>query len=152
MRKFFASAFGLSLTAAIVLGVAFAWSASASRDFASQTGQVSIKIDDAWAGTQVVYDGGGWAHVMTGNFANITPANPGLPLQLTGGSITNITTPGHPGCAGLMSGAVNITGPSFVAPQSVGGGWAAFLRMDGDVGNACQNQVVNYTVNLVAGS
>lgn len=153
MRKIFASAFGLSLTAALVLGAAFAWSASTSGNFSSTTGQVSIGFNNYAAGPDVVYDGAGWANVEFGDFQNLTPANPGLALHLTGGSITGISTPSFPGCAGLMTGAVNITDGSFVNPGGyVGGQWKAYLQMTGDVGDVCQNRGVNYTVNLVAGS
>lgn len=153
MRKFFASAFGLSLTASLILGAAFAWSASTSAPFTTTTGTVSIAFDHAAAGPHVVYNGGGWAEVREGNFRNTTPANPGVALQLKSGSITGITTPAHPGCAGLMTGAVNITNGAFVSPGGwTGGWWEAFLKLDGDIWNVCQNQAVDYTVNLVAGT
>jgi hypothetical protein len=153
VRKFFASAFGFSLTAALVLGAAFAWSANTSGNFSTTTGTVSIGFYNYAAGPDLVYDGGGWANVEYGDFQNTTPANPGLALHLTGGSIPVITTPSVPGCAGLMTGLVNITDGSAVLPGGyVGGQWKAYLSLTGDVANACQGTPVNYTVNLVAGS
>ncbi len=46
VRKFFASAFGLSLTAALVLGVAFAWTTSGQRGFSNEMGTISIAVPD----------------------------------------------------------------------------------------------------------
>ena len=149
MRKFFASAFGVSLTAALVLGAAFAWSASTTGNFNSGMGTVSIGFWNYAPSGLAIYDGAGYTVTETGNFQNLTPANPGLNLQLTSGSISGISASG---CQTWMGGDVLITDSSMVAPGgNVGGGWAARLYISGSP-DVCQGVGVNYNVNLVAGS
>lgn len=149
MRKFFASAFGLSLTAALVLGAAFAWSASTSGNFNAAMGTVSIGFHNYAPTGNAIYDGAGLTVVETGDFLNNTPTNPGLALHLLSGSITGVSASG---CEAYMGSGVGITDGSFVNPGgNWGGGWAASLSIVGSP-DVCQGVGVNYSVNLVAGS
>ena len=149
MRKFFASAFGLSATAALVLGAAFAWSANTSGSFPAAMGTASIAFHNYASTGNVLYDGAGLTAVETGDFMNTTPLNPGLQLKLTGGSIGTISASG---CEAYMAGGdVVITDGSLVLPGgNWGGGWQARLIIAGSP-DTCQGVPVSYTVNLIAG-
>ena len=152
MRKFFASAFGLSLTAALVLGVAFAWSTSGQRSFSNEMGTISIAVPDSPSyNDNIVYDGAGWIPVSYGTFKNTTPANPGVSLHLTGGDV--VVTWAELGCNAWMAGKLDVDGSLWAAPGATASGtpWIANLRIDGSP-DACQGQDLDYTVNLVAGS
>lgn len=152
MRRFFASAFGVSLTASLVLGAAFAWSTMGQGSFSNEMGTISIDVPAASSyADNIVYDGVGWIPVSYGTFQNTTPANPGVNLHLVGGDVA--VTWAELGCNAWMSGKLDVDTNQWAAP---GGGvsanaWVASLRIDGSP-DACQGQSLNYTVNLVAGT
>jgi hypothetical protein len=151
MRKRFGLVFFMSLFLTLAIGAAYAWTASTSGSFSASAGTVSMAFD-SYAGTGYqVYPTNNWIDVEYGNFKNTTPANPGLPLQLTGGTVSNIASDSD--CEAYMGGQVVITDASFVAPGGyTGGQWYVQLYMVPSTPNYCQGDSISYDLNLTAGS
>ncbi len=145
MRKFFASAFGLTATLAIVAGLVFAWTgtASAPAGAPSVIGSVNVSlVIDAYTGSPLLPN----VNVKTayGRVANST----GVPVAMTSGNITGINVPANTGCNPYVSGSVVITNSGAIANGSTGGGWDSYLQLAGDTPNPCQGKGVDYTINV----
>jgi hypothetical protein len=144
MRKFFASAFGLSATLALVAGLVFAWTGTASGPASpSYMGNVTAYLSiDSYTGNVLLPNVN--AKTASGSVYN----NTGIPIALTGGSITGINVPGNSGCNGYITGSVGITVAGPVAHATYGGGWESFLLLANNTHQDCQGLGVDYTINV----
>jgi hypothetical protein len=145
MRKFFASAFGLSATLALVAGLVFAWTgtASAPAGQSSTIGSVNVALwVDAYTGNTLLP--GVNTKTAYGRVTNTT----GVQVYMTGGSITNIDVPSNGGCEPYISGSVVITDNSWIAHNTTGGGWDSYLALASNTHQDCQLLGVNYTINV----
>lgn len=144
MRKFFGSAFALSLTAALVVGLAFAWTGTASSPASPSTiGSVNVSLQiDSYTGLPLL------PSVNQKTASGRVNNNTGVPVGITGGSITGINVPGNTGCNGYVSGSVVDTDSSAIATGTTGGGWDSYLALLSTTPNACQNLGVDYTINV----
>jgi len=145
MRKFFASAFGLTATLAIVAGLVFAWTGTASAPAGSPSviGSVNVSlVIDAYTGNPLLPNVS--VKTANGRVAN----NTGVPVAMTSGSITGINVPANTGCNPYVSGSVTITNSSAIATGTTGGGWDSYLALANDTPNPCQGKGVDYTINV----
>jgi hypothetical protein len=144
MRKFLGSAFALTLTAALVVGLAFAWTGVASSPASPSTiGSVSVVLQiDSYTGLPLLPNIS--QKTATGRVGN----NTGVPVYMTTGSITGINVPANTGCNGYVSGSVTITDSSSIATGTYGGGWDSYLALLGSTPNACESLGVDYTINV----
>jgi hypothetical protein len=146
MRKLFLAIMSVSALAVLLGGVAVAWSTTASAGYTSSAGSLNVGIYNAAYTGQQVYPTGNWIPVVTGEVINNTTANPGIAVQVAGGTVTGISQ-----CDGanLIVGQVLTTNNSWVAPGGyAGGGWEADLAMPAAASNSCQGFGINYTVNV----
>jgi hypothetical protein len=144
MRKFFASAFALSATLALVAGLVFAWTGTASAPASpSYMGSVSAYLSiDSYTGNALLPNVN--AKTASGSVYN----NTGIPIALTGGSITNINVPDNTGCNGFISGSVGVPNSGPVSPFTYGGLWESFLLLANNTHQDCQGLGVDYTINV----
>jgi hypothetical protein len=144
MRKFFASAFGLSATLALVAGLVFAWTGTASSPASpSFIGSVNVAlVIDAYTGNPLLPNVN--AKTAAGRVAN----NTGIPIALTSGSVSGVNVPANNGCNPYVSGSVVITDGSGFPTATIGGGWDSYLALASDTPNACQTLGVDYTINV----
>ncbi len=157
MRKVFSLVFVATATLAIVVGVAVAWTSSATQSYTTPAGSLAVAIaDDHYTGNKV-YPTGTDIFVLYGRIQNNTPADPGIAVQIIGGSV-DVTNAGVPTCdsfrvAGGITGNLSVQDSSFVSPGgNVGGQWYANLHMNTDAPNACQGQTISYDVIVNAGT
>lgn len=146
MRKLFMTIIGLSAVLTLALGVAFAWSETATGGpYAVGTGDLSVAIYNPQATGNLLYPTGNAIEVAYGNIQNNTLANPGIAVQATGGFIDGITAPE----CGVSDGGVLITDNSFVQPGGFAGDlWRASLTMPTWAPNTCQAGSISYTVHV----
>jgi hypothetical protein len=144
MRKFFASAFALSATLALVAGLVFAWTGTASSSAApSVIGSMNVSLwIDGYTGTALL------PTVNTKTAFGRVTNNTGVQVYMTGGSITGIDVPANGGCNPYVSGSVVITNNGWIPTATTGGGWDSYLALAGDTPNPCQTLGVNYTINV----
>ena len=157
MRKVFPLVFVATATLAIIVGVAVAWTSTATQSYTTPAGSLSVAIaDDHYTGAKV-YPTGTDIFVLYGRIQNNTPADPGIAVQITGGSV-NVTNAGVPTCdsfrvAGGITGNVSVQDSSLVSPGgNVGGLWYANLHMNTDAPDACQGQTLSYNVIVNVGT
>ncbi len=142
-------AFAVTALLAVVIGGAFSWTASTTGAYTANAGTLSVAIaNDAYTGN-ALYPTGIYTDVVSGQIQNNTPANPGIPVQLTGGSVGGFT-PSNGGCSsGHFAGDVIVTDSSFVGPGGgVGGSWMARILMGTGAPDVCQGNTVGYNVTL----
>jgi hypothetical protein len=144
MRKFFASAFALSATLALVAGLVFAWTGTASSPASpSFMGSVNVSLYiDGYTGTALL------PNVNTKTAFGRVTNNTGVPIALTSGSISGINVPANTGCNPYVSGSVTITDTGPVPHTWTAGGWDSYLFLAADTPNPCQTLGVDYTVNV----
>jgi hypothetical protein len=145
MRKFFASAFGLSATLALVAGLVFAWTGTASQQAGTPSviGSLNVAVSiDGYTGTVLLP--GVNTKTASGKVAN----NTGVPIALTGGSISGINVPANTGCNTYLTGSIVITNGAAVPTATIGGGWDSYLNLSSTTHNACQGLGVDYVINL----
>jgi hypothetical protein len=145
MRKFFASAFALSATLALVAGLVFAWTGTASQAAAqqSQIGAVNVTLSiDGYTGTALLP--GTNTKTASGKVTN----NTGVQVYITDGSISLINVPSNPGCNGYISGSVVVTDNNWIQTATTAGGWDSYLALASNTHQDCQNRGVDYTINV----
>ncbi len=157
MRKLFATTFGLSALLALLIGAAvYAWTGSASSNFSTTTGKISVALHNVIPTGNKVYPTNSFIAVLTGEIQNDTQANPGIAVHITGGSVSNITSNAGPGSpcnvfinASGVIGQVVVTNGGSVGPGgAAGGGWRADLAMGPSAPNDCQDRTLSYTVTV----
>ena len=90
MRKFFASAFGLTATLAIVAGLVFAWTGTASHRRARRRSSAVSMSRCTWTAIPPnVLLPNVWVKTAFGRITN----NTGVPIALMSGNITGIDVP-----------------------------------------------------------
>ncbi len=153
MRKFFASAFGLTLTIALAVGVVLAWSGQATNvaPYTAQAGSISVSLAEVNSVNNTVYPTGSATKVLTGKIANNT-GNPGVPVWISSGSVA-VTNAGVAACdsfrvGGGITGSVTPTDQGYVNPGTQGGAWDAFLKMNTNAPEECQGQTLTYNVTI----
>ena len=88
MRKIFGLTFAFSAILALIVGVAFAWTASTAATPSSATGGTLSVAPYGAAGTNnQLYPTGNPISVLTGAIQNNTLANPGVSVYITGGTV-----------------------------------------------------------------
>lgn len=145
MRKFFASAFGLSATLALVAGLVFAWTGTASQQAGTPSviGSVNVSLQiDSYTGNQLL------PNVNTKTATGRVNNNTGVAIALTSGNISGINVPANTGCNPYVSGSVVITDSGPVLTGTAGGAWDSYLALAGDTPNSCQSLGVDYTINV----
>lgn len=146
MRKFFASAFGLSATIALVAGIAFAWTGTASAPAApSYIGSLSVSLAiQSYTGSPLLPN----LNVKTASGA--VNNNTGVPIALVqaGSDVSLINVPGNTGCNPYVDGSVVVTNTGPVPTASTGGAWDSYLILAADTPNPCQGLGVDYTINV----
>jgi hypothetical protein len=145
MRKFFASAFALSATLALVAGLVFAWvgTASAPAGVSSVIGEVDVALQiDNYTYSPLLP--GISVKTANGRVYNAT----GIPVYITGGSISGIDVPSNGGCEPFISGSVTVTDNNWINNNSYGGGWDSYLALTSNTHQDCQTLGVNYTINV----
>jgi len=145
MRKLFLTVIAVSAAMTLVLGVAFAWTSSATNSYTATAGSLSVAIaNDSYTGNQV-YPTASWINVVNGQIKNNTLANPGVNVFIAGGAVTG--TGNFTYCH--MAGNLRVIDGSQVAPGgNVGGWWGADLAMAGDSPNDCQGATIGYDVRV----
>lgn len=146
MRKLFLSTIGISAILTLSLGIAFAWTSTATNSgYTASGGSLSVAIvNDAYTGN-VLYPTGTPIAVLTGQIQNNTPANPGIGVYITGGTVTGIT---QPLCASSGAVAVSDSGWLILPGGWTGGAWSASLTMPVGAPDACQGLAFSYNVNV----
>lgn len=144
MRKIFGSVFALTLTAALVVGLAFAWTGTASSPASPSTiGAVNVSLQiDTYSGLPLLPGVNQWT--ASGRVNN----NTGVPVAITGGSINGINVPANTGCNGYVSGSIVVTNGGGIPTATTGGGWDSYLALLSTTPNACQSLGVDYTINV----
>jgi hypothetical protein len=144
MRKFFASAFALSATLALVAGLVFAWTGTASSSASpSFMGSVNVAlVIDGYTGTALLP--GVNTKTANGRVTN----NTGVQVYITDGSISGINVPVNPGCNGYVSGSVVVTDNNWIPTATSGGGWDSYLALASNTHQDCQTLGVDYTINV----
>jgi len=148
VRKIFGLTFAFSAILALIVGVAFAWSASTAATTSSATGgTLSVAPYGAAPTSNQLYPTGNPIAVLTGQIQNNTPANPGVNVMI------NSSNPGAVVLANTCasSGQVVATDTSQVAPGNAGGGWEVDLTMPGNAPDSCKGAPLPfaYTINVV---
>jgi hypothetical protein len=146
VRKLFLTIIGLSAILTLALGVAFAWSETATGGpYEVGTGDLSVAIYNPQATGNLLYPTGSAIEVAYGNIQNNTLPNPGIAVKATGGFIDGISVPP----CGVFDGGVSITDDSWVPPGgSAGDVWRASLTMPTWAPNSCQAGSISYTVHV----
>lgn len=147
MRKFFASAFGLTATLAIVAGLVFAWTGSDDiQALQTSTGSVSITaVQNSGPGPALLP---GASSVQAGGYIT---NNTGVPVYISGGNIVSVATNPVGGCAGWVDPqSVVVTDSSSVGPGGSGGAWQAWLGLHSATPDVCQSQAVDFVVRIFA--
>ncbi len=144
MRKFLGSAFALTLTGALVVGLAFAWTGTASSSASPSTiGSISVSlVIDSYTGLPLLPNVN--QQTAAGRVAN----NTGVTVAMTGGSITGINVPANTGCNAYLGGSIVVTDSSGIATATTGGGWNSYLALSSSTPNPCQGLGVDYTINV----
>ncbi len=145
MRRFFLSAFGLSATLALVAGLAFAFTGTASQQAGTPSviGTVNVSLQvDSYTGSNLLP--GTNTKTATGRVNN----NTGVAIALTSGSISGINVPANTGCNAYLSGSVTITDPGPVATGTTGGAWDSYLALASNTPNPCAGLGVDYVINV----
>jgi hypothetical protein len=146
MRKLFAAIMSVSAVAVLLGGVALAWTTTASGSYQVSAGALSVKLVNPTASGLLLYPTGNPIIVAYGNIENDTPANPGIAVVATGGSVTAISDAAY---CGITDGGVAITTGGWVNPGGAQGDvWQASLTMSTAAPNNCQNDLISYTVNV----
>ncbi len=146
MRKVFLTIIGVSAALTLVLGVAFAWTSTASFSDNASAGSLSVAVYGAANTSNQLYPTNNPIAVVTGAIQNNTPANPGINVYLTGGSVSS---GGGYYDACYMSGSVGSINNTQVPPGgNAGGAWTAFLTMPGNAPDGCQGATIPYNVTL----
>ena len=107
MRRFLASAFGLSATLALVAGLVFAFTGTASQQAGTPSviGTVNVSLQiDSYTGSPLLP--GTNTKTATGRVNN----NTGVAIALTSGNISGINVPANTGCNAYLSGSVTAPG------------------------------------------
>ena len=145
MRKLFLAIMSVSAVAVLLGGVAFAWTTTASGGYTTATGSLNVSLYNVAYTGNVLYPTGAPIEVVAGEIQNNTPANPGIAVRITGGTVTGISAP----ACGVSNGGVGVTDGSWVAAGGyAGGGWAAYLTMPNWAPDSCQGGSISYTVNV----
>ena len=149
MRKLFISTTVVSLLAALVVGAVLAWTGTGTGNFNSSAGSISVALYSVDATGNQVYPTGNPIAVLEGGIQNNTPANPGISVQVTGGSVS-VNSPG--GCS--LSGDVVVLDSSFVGPGGANADnlWRARLTMGTGAPDGCQGATINYDVTVNVGT
>ncbi len=158
MRKLFAGVFGVSVLLAVLVGAAFAWTSSTpAHTYVNHAGTLSVDLANVTyypnnGSPNQVYPTGNWIPVLQGQIVNNTPANPGIPVHITGGTVDTFTSPNSNCLAALSAGFLhgkidNINGASVAQGGGVGGWWDAYLMLQTNTpNNDCQGNNINYNV------
>lgn len=152
MRKLFATTFAITAMLSLVVGIAFAWTSSASSSNSIGYGSLQVGVDAAQTSNQL-YPTGAPIRVLTGSIINNTPTNPGIAVRVDGanpGTFQHTGVSGE-GCSGAIAGQVVQTDGNFVQPGgNAGGGFAIDVTIATDASNECQGETLNYnyTVNV----
>jgi hypothetical protein len=128
----------------LALGVAFAWSTTASGSYSVGTGQLSVALVNVADAGNLLYPTNTPILVATGNIQNNTLANPGIAVAGNGGSVDTISNGAY---CGITDGGVT-TGGGWVAPGFSTGTWSAALTMNPFAPNDCQNIPISYAVHV----
>jgi hypothetical protein len=146
MRKLFLAIMSVSAVAVLLGGVAFAWTTTASGTYSVNAGALNVKIVNPLPTGNLLYPTATPIVVAYGNIENDTPANPGIAVVATGGSVTGISDAAY---CGITDGGVAITTGGWVNPGgNVGDVWQAALTMSTGAPNDCQGLAIGYTVNV----
>ncbi len=151
MRKVFGSVFLVTTMLAAIVGVGIAWTSSATGSATASAGSLSVALDSSNSGygptANQVYPSGLWTNVFEGQIKNNTPANPGIAVSITGGSVA-VTGTSNGGCNwSTISGNLDVTGPGPIAAGgAIGGQWFAQLNMSGAANDSCQGNTISYNV------
>ena len=150
-RKLFAAVFAVSLLTALVIGAALAWAGSASGNYSSTAGTISVALYSVDATGNAVYPTATHIAVLTGGIQNNTPANPGIAVQVrdgvNAGSVTSIAALG---CQAWLSGDVDRLDGAFINAGGYNADnlWQAWLQMNTDCPDSCQGVTINYDVTV----
>lgn len=145
MRKLFASSMLVFALGAIAIGGALAWTGSTSGSSSAVAGTVAVSIDHYNnLGTKLIPDGQ-YKTVAKGGIKN----GGDIAVQVTGGSVSNFTTPSGCGTNHLVGRVVPIDG-RFVAAN--GGSRGNLYNVDILMGlgaeDACKGGTIGYTVTI----
>lgn len=153
MRRFFPSVFLVTATLAVIVGVGVAWTSSATGPATASAGSLSVALDASNPGygpiANQVYPSGSWTNVFVGQIKNNTPANPGIPVSITGGSVV-VTGASNGACNySTISGNLAVTNVGPIGPGGViGGEWYAQLNMSSAANDSCQGNTINYDITV----
>lgn len=148
-RKIFASVFVVSLLAALVIGAALAWTGSASGNYTSTAGTISVALYNVGTTGNQVYPTAAPIVVLKGGIKNNTTPNPGIAVRVRPGvDAGSVTIVSASGCGPCLSGDVDRLANTLVNP---GGNvasnlWQAWLQMTADCPDTCQGVNINYDV------
>ncbi len=151
MRKVFAFVFMATATLAVVVGVAVAWTSSASNNFTASAGSLSVALDFTGGYGYIpnqVYPTGNPINVIYGRIANNTPANPGVAVAITNGSVAVNGTSNGACNYSTITGDVVVTNSAPIPPQTVGGEWYGRLIMTNAANDSCQGNDIYYTLTV----
>jgi len=153
MRRVFSLVFVTTATLAVLVGVGLAWTSSAGGSFQASSGSLSVALDFSNGGYgyigNAVYPTNSPINVLKGQIKNNTPANPGIAVAATTGSV-NVTGASNVACNyGTITGDIVVTNNAPVPPGGViGDEWYARLTMTTAANNDCQGNTISYDVTV----
>jgi hypothetical protein len=152
MRKGFFIAFTVTALLALVVGGVFSWTTTASTYGDTPAGTLSADLINMADTGNALYPTGTGIEVLTGDVRNLTPANPGISIWATSGSVGNFVTSDQTNCPGpsyIGNGGVTFDNQNYIAPGgNWGDHWHAFAYMATNAPNACQGVNVGYDVTI----
>jgi hypothetical protein len=151
LRKIFALVFAVTTTVGVIVGVAVAWTSSASDNFTASAGTLSVALDFSGGYGYIpnqVYPTNQPINVIKGRIKNNTPANPGIAVAITGGSVVVNNTSNGACNYSTITGDVVVTNGASIPPQTVGGEWYGRLTMGTGANDSCQGNTINYTLTV----
>jgi hypothetical protein len=152
MRKAFVVAFTVTALVALVVGGVFSWTTTASVGQDTPAGSISADLINLADTGNYLYPTGSGIEVLTGDVRNLTPANPGISIYATSGSVGSFLTSDNTNCPGpsyFGDGGVTFDNQNWIAPGgNWGDHWHAYALMSTGAPNACQGVNVGYNVTI----
>ena len=146
MRKLFLMIMSVSALAVVFGGVAYAWTTTAtSPAFTTNGGALNVAITGAVYNGNEMYPTDTWTPVVYGFVLNNTSADPGVPVIVTGGSVTGDGN--YQAC--ISNSKVDVIGVGPIAAGgNQGGEWQASLAMPTNALQSCMGLALGYSVTI----
>lgn len=149
MRKLFIGTIVVSLLGALVIGAALAWTGSAKGPASATAGTVGVEFYNWQPTGNPVIPNDSYIKIADSGFHNTGD----IAVHATGGLVDNIWVAGASACNDDISGAVNVSDGSAVAPGGyIADAYDIFLYMGAGAEDSCQGATINYDVTINVGT